>query len=118
MSYICQTCRKTRAQLVKEGKLNLVQGYEQCADCHADLEHESVVEREDLWKKAKKMAKKHDDYDERVHPTDKEVIVKTPNTFKYLPKWYKEELVEGHKRINDMFRDLHKDNEDYNQVID
>lgn len=118
MSYICKKCRRTRQQLKEDGRLNLVQGYEQCADCHGDLEHESVVEREDLWKQAKKMAIKHDDYHERVSPRDKEVIIKTPNAYKYLPQWYKDELIAGHKRITDMFRNLHEGYGDYNEIID
>ena len=118
MSYMCGKCKKTREQLIEENKLNLVQGYEQCADCHGDLEHQSVIEREDLWKKARKMAVKHVDYEEKIHPLDKEVMVKTPNTFKYLPQWYKDELLEGQQGIYDMFRNLHKDDSDYNQIID
>jgi uncharacterized metal-binding protein (TIGR02443 family) len=42
---ICPNCKKTEEQLQKEGKLKVVQGYAQCADCHGDLEHATVVRR-------------------------------------------------------------------------
>ncbi len=36
-SYLCPTCKKTRGLLRSQGKIIVVQGYEQCADCHADI---------------------------------------------------------------------------------
>ena len=37
-AYRCPTCHKTRSQLLAEGKITVLQGYEQCTDCHADLD--------------------------------------------------------------------------------
>jgi hypothetical protein len=36
-SWLCPTCRKTLGQLKALGKIINVQGYDQCADCHADI---------------------------------------------------------------------------------
>jgi len=37
-SYGCLKCRKTGGQLAQEGKIRVVQGYEQCVDCGGDLQ--------------------------------------------------------------------------------
>ena len=42
-AYRCPTCRKTRSQLLAEGKVTVLQGYEQCTDCHADLDCTSTL---------------------------------------------------------------------------
>ena len=125
MNYICPTCRKTREHLVEEGKLNLVQGYEQCADCFADLEYESVVLREDLWKEARKKAEENDDYTVLPpNPNAAKVLgiepreTKILNSIKYLPEWYRQELQEKQEETNKLFSDLHESYKDYNEIID
>ena len=49
MSYVCPNCKRTMDTLEADGKLRNVQGYAQCADCHADLEHEDVVKRSENY---------------------------------------------------------------------
>jgi len=36
-SWLCPDCKKTRGLLRSQGKITVVQGNEQCADCHADI---------------------------------------------------------------------------------
>jgi hypothetical protein len=60
-SWLCPKCRKTLGQLLSEGKIVNVQGYDQCADCGADIQsHGEVFPREitaDDWKRnAKKIS--------------------------------------------------------------
>jgi len=127
MKYICQTCRKSRAELISENKLNLVQGYEQCADCYADLEYESVVMISDLLTSAKKQAEDNDDY--TVSDMNPELVkiarISDPNfdgksrvlnSTKYLPEWYKKELHDRHQKTHSMFSGMHET--EYNEVID
>lgn len=129
MSYMCQKCKKTRAQLVEEGKLNLVQGYEQCADCHGDLEHSSVVKISEQMERAKKKALKNNDY--IVREMDADVVKfgksrgvdmpkehKVLNWFEYMPESYKKRRIKQQEKLNQMFRDMHNDYDDYNQIID
>ena len=125
--YICQKCRKSRAQLAKEGKLNLVQGYEQCADCHSDLEHASVVEIDDIRQDALQKAIANNDYNvipvnERSRNLAKVLGIeaedrKVPNAFKYYPKWYQDKLTKDHKETTREFRGFAKIMKDYNEVI-
>jgi len=121
--YMCGGCRKTREQLIKENKLNLVQGYEQCADCGGDLDHESVFKIEDIRKNAKAEAIKNDDYlVMEPSPTVKKrnpdaEAIKVPNASKYYPQWYKDHLDKSFKETNDMFRRMN-DVSMYNDVRD
>ena len=125
MSYICPTCKKTREQLVEENKLNLVQGYEQCADCRADLEHESVVLRDDLIKKAKQQAVENNDYE--THSADSKIAhalgvepqeYKVYNWEKYLPEWYQEERRESFKKGIEEASKMKDIFSDYAKIID
>lgn len=111
--------------MVKDGKLNLVQGYEQCGYDHADLEHESVVLRADLLEEAEKKAIENDDY--TILPPDPnaaEVLgielreTKIPNSSKYWPGWYRKEQEEKHKETNEVFGDFGNRRKDYNEIID
>jgi len=120
--YICGKCRKSREQLIEENKLNLVQGYEQCADCHGDLDHKSVFEIQDIRKNAKAEAIKNDDYLELPSGIlDKDIPVteprKVPNAHKYYPQWYKDHLAEGMERAKELFLKAN-DYSVYNKVID
>lgn len=125
MNYICPTCKKTRDQLVEENKLHLVQGYDQCGDCWADLEHESVVMREELLKEGERKAIENNDY--TIIPPNLELAAdlgiepkeaKIPNTYKYLPEWYRKEQEEGYEATNELFRSLNKGYKDYAEIID
>jgi len=128
MSYICQTCRRTREQLVKENKLNLVQGYEQCGYDNADLEHESVVLRSDLLEEARAVAISRNDV--TVLPiTDRSRAIakalniepredRVPNINKYLPEWYRKELHERFEKSKVLARSMSDRYKDYNDIID
>jgi len=128
MGYICQTCRRTREQLVKENKLNLVQGYEQCGYDRADLEHESVVLRDDLLKEASKKAIENDDViifpiTDRSRAMAKALNIESredrvPNIHKYLPKCYQKEIEENLEGSMKLARELSGKYEDYNEIID
>ena len=37
-TWYCPKCNKTLGQLRAKGKIIIVQGYQQCADCHADID--------------------------------------------------------------------------------
>lgn len=65
--YICQKCYKSKDILEALGKLQSVDGYLQCKDCHSDLEYESVVIRD-------------------IH------LKRNRNDNIPLPKWYRKEL--------------------------
>jgi len=122
--YICGKCRKSRDQLIEEGKLNLVQGYEQCADCGGDLDHKSVFEIQDMRKAAKEEAIKNNDYIVR-EPSEmlKKIrgedakATKLPNAYKYYPQWYKDHLSNSLKDTIETFKELN-DYSMYNKVID
>ena len=98
----CQTCHRPRGILVALGKLNLVQGYEQCADCRSDLEHESVIIRDVYFKKAEEEAKENGE----------------KYSFQYLPEWLQKDIREGQEKINKMFRNLDECYKDYTEIID
>jgi len=120
---MCGKCRKSREQLIKENKLNLVQGYEQCAVCRGDLDHESVFKIEDIRKEATAKAIENNNYItmepsvtlKRMHGEVK--ATKVPNAYEYYPQWYKDHLDESSKETTEMFRSLN-DNSMYNKVID
>ena len=122
--YICGKCRKSRDQLIEEGKLNLVQGYEQCADCGGDLDHKSVFEIEDIRANAQAEAIKNNDY-LIMEPSlalkrmrgDEAKGTKVPNSHKYYPQWYQDHLREGLERTNKMMKEAN-DYSMYNKVIE
>jgi len=124
--YICPRCKRTREELVKEGKLNLVQGYEQCGYDRADLEAASVVLRIDIREEARQKAIENDDY--TIMPPNLELAramgvkppkeVKIPNTSNYLPEWYLKERQEASDKINKSFVDIEDSYDDYNKIID
>ncbi len=123
MSYICPKCKKTRKRLIEENKLNSVQGHEQCADCYADLEHQSVVMREALDEEASRKALENDDY--IIIPACEQVKKvlgieehKILNTHKYLPEWRKKEIMDEIKKTNEMFIKMHEDGNHYNKTSD
>ena len=50
-SWLCPKCRKTLGQLLAEGKVINVQGYDQCVDCHADIQSYGEVFPRKITKK-------------------------------------------------------------------
>lgn len=101
--FICQTCRKSRDQLIKENKLSSVDGYEQCADCGSDLEYDSVVLRDDILKNARKEAAANNDYVEVESHIRPGTTYPVLNSHKYWPDWYREEQAKKHKEICEDF---------------
>jgi hypothetical protein len=50
-SWLCPTCKKTWGLLRSKGKIIVVQGYEQCADCHADICSAGEVKAREIRRK-------------------------------------------------------------------